>query len=43
VERRPPRAHPAHPEFRVWFDAGSGNLGISVSMTEMIVERIGRG
>jgi hypothetical protein len=35
--------HPTHPDYRVWFDAGSGNLGFSDRMTEIIVGRMGPG
>jgi hypothetical protein len=35
--------HPTHPDYRVWFDAGSGNLGFSGRMSELIVERMGMG
>jgi hypothetical protein len=33
--------HPAHPEFRVWLDPGSGNLGFSDRMTQTIVNHMG--
>jgi len=32
--------HPRSPDYRVWFDRGSGNLGFSDRMTDVIVERI---
>ena len=35
--------HPRRPEYRVWFDSGSGNVGFSDRMTEAIVEGMGRG
>ena len=35
--------HPAHPDYRIWFDAGSRNLGFSERMTEAIVNVIDRG
>jgi hypothetical protein len=34
--------HPAHPEFRIWLDPGSGNLGFSDRMAEAIMGRMGR-